>query len=69
MSDRKTLQVQRISGHPGPVAGEGTQRQEKLCKLIDTTTCIGCKACEVACMEWNDLPFRETVFDLSLIHI
>ena len=45
MSDRKTLQVQRISGHPGPVAGAGTQRQEKLCKLIDTTTCIGCKAC------------------------
>ena len=23
-------------------------------KLIDTTTCIGCKACEVACQEWND---------------
>ena len=25
-------------------------------KLIDTSTCIGCKACEVACQEWNDLP-------------
>ncbi|MFY9551480.1 MAG: formate dehydrogenase subunit beta [Thermoanaerobaculia bacterium] len=24
-------------------------------KYIDTTTCIGCKACEVACQEWNDL--------------
>jgi formate dehydrogenase iron-sulfur subunit len=24
-------------------------------KLIDTSTCIGCKACEVACQEWNDL--------------
>lgn len=23
-------------------------------KLIDTTKCIGCKACQVACMEWND---------------
>jgi formate dehydrogenase beta subunit len=63
MSDRKTLQVQRISGHPGPVPGEGTQRQEKLCKLIDTTTCIGCKACEVACVEWNDMPFQPTMFD------
>ncbi len=63
MSDRKTLQVQRISGHPGPVAGEGTQRQEKVCKLIDTTTCIGCKACEVACVEWNDMPFQPTMFD------
>ena len=26
-----------------------------LAKLIDTTKCIGCKACQVACMEWNDL--------------
>jgi len=24
-------------------------------KLIDTTKCIGCKACQVACAEWNDL--------------
>ena len=24
-------------------------------KLIDVTKCIGCKACQVACMEWNDL--------------
>jgi formate dehydrogenase iron-sulfur subunit len=27
-----------------------------LSKYIDTSTCIGCKACEVACQEWNDLP-------------
>lgn len=24
-------------------------------KLIDISKCIGCKACEAACMEWNDL--------------
>jgi formate dehydrogenase iron-sulfur subunit len=24
--------------------------------FTDTTRCIGCKACEVACKEWNDLP-------------
>lgn len=29
-------------------------------KLIDTSTCIGCKACEVACQEWNDLPVAST---------
>jgi len=29
-------------------------------KYIDTTTCIGCKACEVACQEWNDLKPVET---------
>ena len=22
----------------------------------DTTVCIGCKACQVACHQWNDLP-------------
>ncbi|MGA7462674.1 MAG: 4Fe-4S dicluster domain-containing protein, partial [Candidatus Korobacteraceae bacterium] len=63
MSDRGTLRIQRVSGHPGPVAGQGTQREDTVCKLIDTTTCIGCKACEVACVEWNDMPFRETYFD------
>jgi formate dehydrogenase iron-sulfur subunit len=24
--------------------------------FTDTTLCIGCKACEVACKQWNDLP-------------
>ena len=24
--------------------------------LTDSTVCIGCKACEVACKEWNDVP-------------
>jgi formate dehydrogenase beta subunit len=57
------LRVQKISGHPGPAPGAGAQRQPQVAKLVDTTTCIGCKACEVACMEWNDLPFRETFFD------
>lgn len=28
-------------------------------KLIDISKCIGCKACQAACMEWNDL--RDTV--------
>ncbi len=27
----------------------------EVAKLIDATTCIGCKACQAACMEWNDL--------------
>ena len=63
MSDRKTLQIVQISGHPGPVAGRGAQRDLEVCKLVDTTTCIGCKACEVACVEWNDMPFQTTTFD------
>ena len=31
----------------------------EVAKLIDISKCIGCKACQVACMEWNDL--RDTV--------
>jgi formate dehydrogenase iron-sulfur subunit len=27
----------------------------QLAKLIDESKCIGCKACQVACMNWNDL--------------
>ena len=27
----------------------------QVAKLIDISKCIGCKACEAACMEWNDL--------------
>jgi formate dehydrogenase iron-sulfur subunit len=27
--------------------------------FTDTSVCIGCKACEVACKEWNQLPERE----------
>ena len=32
-------------------------------KLIDTSTCIGCKACEVACQEWNDHGFTPMDFN------
>jgi formate dehydrogenase iron-sulfur subunit len=27
----------------------------EVAKLIDVSRCIGCKACQAACMEWNDL--------------
>jgi formate dehydrogenase iron-sulfur subunit len=29
---------------------------ERLGFFTDTTVCIGCKSCEVACKQWNDLP-------------
>ncbi|WP_220185067.1 formate dehydrogenase subunit beta [Paracoccus sp. S1E-3] len=31
-----------------------TRQLEKLAKLIDISKCIGCKACQSACIEWND---------------
>jgi formate dehydrogenase iron-sulfur subunit len=33
----------------------GLRELPTVSKYIDTSTCIGCKACEVACQEWNDL--------------
>ena len=35
------------------------RQQQEVAKLIDVTKCIGCKACQSACQEWNDL--REEV--------
>jgi len=34
----------------------GLQIQPRMGFFTDTTVCIGCKACEVACKQWNDLP-------------
>jgi formate dehydrogenase iron-sulfur subunit len=31
------------------------ERQTEVAKLIDVSKCIGCKACQVACSEWNNL--------------
>jgi formate dehydrogenase beta subunit len=38
----------------------GMRKVPVVSKFIDTTTCIGCKACEAACIEWNDLSRPET---------
>jgi formate dehydrogenase beta subunit len=43
----------------------GLRKLPVVSKLVDTSTCIGCKACEVACQEWNDLPSTKTVQDGS----
>ncbi|RKT47193.1 formate dehydrogenase subunit beta [Thiocapsa rosea] len=33
----------------------GVRQPLEVAKLIDVTKCIGCKACQVACAQWNDL--------------
>src|SRR5713226_1973810 len=50
----QTLEVKRSSA---AVWGSktGLRQQTTVAKYIDTSTCIGCKACEAACQEWNDL--------------
>jgi formate dehydrogenase iron-sulfur subunit len=54
-----TLEILRISATSAPAPG--IRLQPIVSKLVDTSTCIGCKACEVACQEWNDLPPETTV--------
>ncbi|MBA2450385.1 MAG: 4Fe-4S dicluster domain-containing protein [Chloroflexi bacterium] len=52
-----------IPGQPVPSTGIGApsapvsfERGQAVGFFTDTTVCIGCKACEVACKEWNGLP-------------
>jgi formate dehydrogenase iron-sulfur subunit len=54
-----SLEIHRISASTPPAPG--VRRVPAITKLVDTSTCIGCKACEVACQEWNDLPPETTV--------
>ena len=36
--------------------GYGSEQQDRVGFFTDTSVCIGCKACEVACKEWNLVP-------------
>ena len=42
-------------GHDGAATGCARACDRQVAKLIDVSKCIGCKACQMACMEWNDL--------------
>jgi formate dehydrogenase iron-sulfur subunit len=44
-----------VSSPDGWEAYDGRQ-QERVGFFTDTSICIGCKACEVACKEWNLIP-------------
>ncbi|GAA4833625.1 4Fe-4S dicluster domain-containing protein [Saccharopolyspora rosea] len=49
----------RLSGplaDPAGEAGYPSDHPERVGFFTDTSVCIGCKACEVACKEWNLLP-------------
>jgi formate dehydrogenase iron-sulfur subunit len=51
----QSLDIVRRSATTTPPPGVREPASGAVAKLIDTTKCIGCKACQVACMEWNDL--------------
>ena len=52
------LAVKRVSASPDPAPGIRTGPE--YAKLVDISRCIGCKGCEVACKEWNELGIEPT---------
>jgi formate dehydrogenase iron-sulfur subunit len=44
-----------LETHSWP-AGYGDKAKPRVGFFTDTSICIGCKACEVACKEWNHVP-------------
>jgi formate dehydrogenase iron-sulfur subunit len=54
MADLQTQDYIRLSATTMTPPSERSHELE-VAKLIDVTRCIGCKACQSACMEWNDL--------------
>ncbi|MEU9136449.1 4Fe-4S dicluster domain-containing protein [Streptomyces sp. NPDC048404] len=53
MTDRNLLN----GPEPDPARASGhLEHPERVGFFTDTSVCIGCKACEVACKEWNAIP-------------
>ena len=53
MSSLQSLDIAARSATTTPSPQARTTPE--IAKLIDVSSCIGCKACQVACMQWNDL--------------
>ena len=47
--------IRRSATNAFTPAPRARDHQAEVAKLIDVSICIGCKACQVACNEWNDL--------------
>lgn len=60
----QSLDIKRRSATTTP--STQVRQTTEVAKLIDVSTCIGCKACQSACMEWNDL--RPEVGSCSGVH-
>jgi len=51
----QSLDIRRISATTVAAPQVREPVTGSVAKLIDVSKCIGCKACQTACMEWNDL--------------
>jgi formate dehydrogenase iron-sulfur subunit len=49
--------AERLADNTDPAAASGyADHPPRMGFFTDTSVCIGCKACEVACKEWNHVP-------------
>ena len=57
-----SLTIKRTSASEHTTVARDVLRSEgpTYAKLVDISRCIGCKGCEVACKEWNDLKVEPT---------
>ena len=57
-----TLTIRRVSASPGALIPMDALRSggPVYSKLVDISKCIGCKGCEIACKEWNELGVEPT---------
>ncbi len=53
---------------PRPAPPTPEQQKEFVGILVDTTRCIGCRQCEIACAEAHDLPIPDVKHDGGLEH-
>jgi len=53
MATAQTMNIVNRSATTAPMAVKSNP-DIAVAKLIDESKCIGCKACQVACMQWND---------------
>src|SRR5947207_7278403 len=52
-----TSLVDLLTGDGDPASLDGyAEHPPRMGFFTDTSICIGCKACEVACKEWNHVP-------------
>jgi formate dehydrogenase iron-sulfur subunit len=55
MASLQSLDIRRRSATTFATPDVRGANELEVAKLIDVARCIGCKACQAACMEWNDL--------------
>ena len=55
MSILQSLDIRRRSASTVAPPPADKPAAVEVAKLIDVSKCIGCKACQAACLEWNDL--------------